>query len=235
MYIIRELPQQIPREELEVLFAAEPATIGHFITQGILSTDIKAHFQDVRAVGTAVTVKMPGADGGILHHAMGCARPGDFLIVDRCGERVTAAMGGAMAYAAKQAGIAGIVIDGHVTDLGELRTYGVPIWSWGASAITTRLKGEEGEFCTTVQCGGVVIHPGDAVVADENGIVVLRPWQVLTLARQAIDFQEREKPHSPGLQTARNFPMWSGPEPSSTPPSSACPEQQHHRSFVSAM
>lgn len=206
MYIIQQLPQQIPREELEVLLAAEPATIGHFITHGILSSDIKAHFQDVRAVGTAVTVRMPGADGGILHHAMGCARPGDFLIVDRCGERVTAAMGGAMAYAAKQAGIAGIVVDGYVTDLGELRSYGVPIWSWGASAITTRVKGEEGEFCTQVQCGGVVVHPGDAVVADENGIVVLRPGQALALARQAIDFQQREKTTLARLANGEKFP-----------------------------
>ena len=157
-------------------------------------------------VGTAVTVRMPGADGGILHYAMGCARPGDFLIVDRCGERVTAAMGGAMAYAAKQAGIAGIVIDGFVTDLGELRQHGVPIWSWGASAITTRLKGDEGEFCTPVQCGGVVIHPGDAVVADENGIVIIKPDQVLTLARRAIEFQENEKITLARLANGEKFP-----------------------------
>lgn len=206
MYIIEELPHQITREELSVLLAAEPATIGHFTTKGILSPRIKAHFQDIRAVGTAVTVRMPGADGGILHYAMGCARPGDFLIVDRCGERVTAAMGGAMAYAARQAGIAGIVIDGYVTDLGELRQHGVPIWSWGASAITTRLKGNEGEFCTPVQCGGVVVHPGDAVVADENGVVIIKPDQVLTLARRAIEFQENEKNTLARLANGEKFP-----------------------------
>lgn len=206
MYIIRELPQQMTEEERSILLAAEPATIGHFITQGILSSDIKAHFQDVRAAGTAVTVRMPGADGGILHYAMGCARPGDFLIVDRCGERVTAALGGAMAYAAKQAGIAGIVIDGFVTDLGELRQHGVPIWSWGASAITTRLKGEEGEFCTTIQCGGVVVRPGDAVLADENGIVVMAPDQALPLARRAIEFQNNEKTTLARLAKGEKFP-----------------------------
>ncbi|MCQ6256669.1 RraA family protein [Pseudomonas sp. Q11] len=210
MYIIKELPQQIATEELSILLAAEPATIGHFVTKGILSAHIKAHFQDIRAVGTAVTVRMPGADGGILHYAMGCARPGDFLIVDRCGERVTAAMGGAMAYAAKQAGIAGIVIDGFVTDLSELRQHGVPIWSWGASAITTRVKGEEGEFCTPVQCGGVVVHPGDAVVADENGIVVITPGQVLPLARRAIAFQENEKITLARLANGEKFPDVTG-------------------------
>lgn len=206
MYIIEALPQQVANEALSVLIAAEPATLGHFITKGILSTRIKAHFQDVRAVGTAITVRMPGADGGILHYAMGCARPGDFLVVDRCGEQVTAAMGGAMAYAAKQAGIAGIIIDGFVTDLGELREHAVPIWSWGASAITTRVKGEEGEFCTVVNCGGVVVHPGDAVIADENGIVILPPEQLLALAQRAIEYQENEKITLARLANGEKFP-----------------------------
>ncbi|HEY1028735.1 MAG TPA: RraA family protein [Pseudomonas sp.] len=206
MYLIEALPEPIEQNVLDVLAAAEPATIGHFITTGILSPRIRAHFPDLRAVGTAVTVKMPGADGGILHYAMGCARPGDFLIVDRCGESVTAAMGGAMAYAARQAGIAGIVIDGYVTDLGEIREHGVPLWSWGASAITTRVKGEEGEFCTTVQCGGVVARPGDAVIADENGIVILPKALALPLARRAIDFQNNEKHTLARLANGEKFP-----------------------------
>jgi len=206
MYIIDALPEPIDQEALAVLLGAEPATIGHFITTGIVNPHIRAHFENVRTVGTAVTVKMPGADGGILHYAMGCARPGDFLVVDRCGERVTAAMGGAMAYAAKQAGIAGIVIDGYVTDLGEIRQHGVPVWSWGASAITTRVKGEEGEFCTPVQCGGVVVHPGDAVIADENGIVILPLGQALALARRAIAFQENEKHTLARLAQGEKFP-----------------------------
>ena len=206
MYIIEALPDAINPEELSVLLRAEPATIGHFITTGIVSPQIRAHFENLRAVGTAVTVKMPGADGGILHYAMGCARPGDFLVVDRCGERVTAAMGGAMAYAAKQAGIAGIIIDGYVTDLGEIRQHGVPVWSWGASAITTRVKGEAGEFCTAVQCGGVVARPGDAVIADENGIVILPPAKALALARRAIEFQENEKHTLARLAKGEKFP-----------------------------
>ncbi|EZH79371.1 4-hydroxy-4-methyl-2-oxoglutarate aldolase [Ectopseudomonas composti] len=206
MYIIEALPEPIEQNALDVLAGAEPATIGHFITIGILNPRIRAHFKNLRCVGTAVTVKMPGADGGILHYAMGCARPGDFLIVDRCGESVTAAMGGAMAYAAKQAGIAGIVIDGYVTDLGELRDHGVPIWSWGASAITTRVKGEEGEFCTPVQCGGVVVHPGDAVIADENGIVILPPTLALPLAQRAIEFQNNEKHTLARLANGEKFP-----------------------------
>ncbi|UVL76709.1 RraA family protein [Pseudomonas putida] len=206
MYIIEALPAPVNAHELEILINAEPATIGHFITHGIPHPEIKAHLQNVRAVGTAVTVRMPGNDGGILHYAMGCARPGDFLVVDRCGERITAALGGAMAYAAKQAGVAGIIVDGYVTDLGELREHGVPVWSRGASAITTRVIGQEGEFCTAIQCGGVIVRPGDAVVADENGIVFLRPGKVVELAQRAIDFQRSEKHTLARLAKGEKFP-----------------------------
>lgn len=206
MYLIHALPAQVDPDILEVLIDAEPATIGHFITHGIPRPEIKAHLQNVRAVGTAVTVRMPGNDGGILHYAMGCVRPGDFLVVDRCGESITAALGGAMAYAAQQAGVAGIIVDGYVTDLGELREHGVPVWSRGASAITTRVVGQEGEFCTAIQCGGVVVCPGDAVVADENGIVFLPPDQMVALARRAIDFQRNEKHTLARLAKGEKFP-----------------------------
>jgi len=213
MYIIEALPAPIPASDLEILRQAEPATIGHFITHGIPHPEIKAHFADVRAVGTAVTVRMPGNDGGILHHAMGCVRPGDFLVVDRCGERITAAMGGAMAYAARQAGVAGIIVDGYVTDLGELREHGVPVWSRGASAITTRVIGLDGEFCTPIHCGGVVVRPGDAVIADENGMVFLRPDQALALARRAIEFQRNEKHTLARLARGEKFPDIVGSRP----------------------
>src|SRR5690606_18215133 len=127
--------------------------------------------------------------GGILHYAMGCVRPGDVLVIDRCGESVTAAFGGAMAYAALQAGVAAIIVDGLVTDLGELRDHGVPIWSRGPSVITTRLLALDGEFCVPVNCGGVTVFPGDAILADENGILVLPPHEIKSAANEAIQFQ----------------------------------------------
>jgi hypothetical protein len=67
----------------------------------------------------------------MVHYAVGQARPGDILVIDRCGDEAIATIGGAVAYAARAAGVVGIVVDGLVTDLGELRAYGVPVWSRG--------------------------------------------------------------------------------------------------------
>lgn len=206
MYLIHPLPEALPPEDLALLRKAEPATIGHFQTTGFMGGDIRAHQPDVRIAGTAVTVRMPGNDGGILHHAMGCVRPGDVLVIDRAGETVTAAFGGAMAYAAKEAGVAGIIVDGLVTDLGELRQHGMPVWSRGPSPITTRLLGIEGEFCGTIHCGGIAVQPGAAVLADENGVLVLDRRAVRAAAQQAIDFQTQEQTTLARLRAGEKFP-----------------------------
>lgn len=206
MYLIHPLPDSIAAPALAYLTRAEPATVGHFRTTGFMDAGIRAHRQDLRVAGTAVTVRMPGTDGGILHYAMGCVRPGDILVIDRCGEAVTAAFGGAMAYAACQAGVAAIIVDGLVTDLGELRQHGLAVWSRGPSVVTTRVLGLDGEFCGPVSCGGVNVHPGDAVLADENGVLVLPREQIQTAAAQAIDFQEREKQTLARLRAGEKFP-----------------------------
>lgn len=206
MYILNTLPPAVSPDDLNLLRQAEPATVGHFQSTGFMHPQIRSHFQDVRIAGTAITVQMPSIDGAIMHHAIGAARPGDVLVIDRCGESTTAAFGGAMAYAAKMAGVAGIVVDGYVTDLGELRQHGVPVWSRGPSPVTTRLLGLNGEFCTSICCGGIMVHPGDAVLADENGVLVLRPKDIRAAATQAIAFQNNEKNTLAQLGQGHKFP-----------------------------
>ena len=206
MYLIHTLPEPVPAPDLALLQRAEPATIGHFRTIGFMEAGIRSHAQDLRVAGTAVTVRMPGIDGGILHYAMGCVRAGDVLVIDRCGESTTAAFGGAMAYAASRAGVAALIVDGLVTDLGELRLHGVPVWSRGPSAVTTRVLGMDGEFCSVITCGGVAVTPGDAILADENGVLVLAREHIRAAAEQAIAFQEQEKHTLARLLAGDKFP-----------------------------
>lgn len=99
-----------------------------------------------------------------------------------------------------------MIVDGRVTDLGELRQYGVPVWSRGSSIVTTRVLGLDGEFCVPVSCGGVVVQPGDAVLADENGVLVLPREHIRDAAEQAIAFQEQEKHTLARLRAGEKFP-----------------------------
>jgi 4-hydroxy-4-methyl-2-oxoglutarate aldolase len=206
VFHLNPLPPQVDPALLDLLLQAEPAVIGHFRYTGFMSPDIKAHFQDRRVVGTAVTIRVPGMDGSMVHYAIGQARKGDFIVMDRCGEMSIASMGGAMAYAAKVIGVAGFIVDGLVTDLGELRQYGVPVWSKGTSAVTVKSLGLGGEFCIPISCGGVAVNPGDAILADENGILVLPPADIEAAAKRAIQMQADEKITLKRLDAGEKYP-----------------------------
>jgi regulator of RNase E activity RraA len=210
MYVLNPLPRQVDRELLDLLVQAEPAVIGHFRYTGFVSPAIRAHFQDRRIAGTAVTLRAPGMDGAMVHYAVGQARPGDVLVIDRCGDEAIATIGGAVAYAARAAGVAGIIVDGLVTDLGELRAYGVPVWSRGTSCVTVKTLGLGGEFCVPVSCGGVGVTPGDAILADENGILVLKKDQIEAAAKRAITMQQDEKPRLARVAKGERLPDING-------------------------
>ena len=210
MYIVNDLPAQISPERIALLLRAEPATIGHVLHTGFMDIGLRGLLPDRRIAGTAVTVRAPGPDCTMVHYALGQVRPGDVLVIDRCGDHRHAATGGAVAYAARKAGVAGIVLDGVVSDIGELRQYGVPVWARGLSTVTTKHMDLGGEFCTPISCGGVSVCPGDAILADENGVLVLRPDQIETAARTAIAMQEAEKDLRRRLDAGEKLPDISG-------------------------
>ena len=194
MFTLNLLPPQIDPALLALLLAAEPATIGHIRHHGFLVPEIRLQLPGYRRVaGTAVTVRSYAADTSIVHYALGKLRPGDFLVVDRSGDTRHALCGGGVAFSAKAAGCVGIVLDGPATDVQELRDYDMPVWARGLSTVTGKPLFEFGEFCTTVSCGGVSVEPGDAVLADENGILVLKPWEIAEAASVAVAMQRDEK------------------------------------------
>ena len=210
MYIVNALPSQIDPALIALLARAEPATIGHVLSAGFMDTGMRGLFPDVRIAGTAVTVRAPGPDCTMVHFALGQVRPGDVLVIDRCGDHRHAATGGAVAYAARKAGVGGIVLDGVVSDLGELRQYGVPIWCRGSSVVTTKHLDLGGEFCTPISCGGVGVRPGDAILADENGVLVLDPTWIEQAANTAIRMQEEEKGLLARIDAGEKLPDISG-------------------------
>lgn len=193
MFVVNQLPPPVEPALLELLQRAEPATIGHFRHTGFMDPGIRALLPDRRIAGTAVTIRCYGADTSIVHYALGQLRPGDVLVMDRAGDLRHAACGGGVAFAARTAGCIGIVIDGMATDIAELREYGIPVWARGLSAVTGKRQFAQGEFCVPVSCGGVAVEPGDAVLADENGVLVMKAHEVTEAAERAIGMQEAEK------------------------------------------
>lgn len=210
MFVLNELPPQLPKELTDLLAKAEPATIGHFLDFGFADPELRALLPDKRIAGTVVTCRFAGIDGSIMHYALGQLRPGDVLVVDRAGDRRHAACGGGVAFAARAAGALGIIIDGPATDIGEIRDYGLPVWARGLSAVTSKRTYTHGEFCVPVNIGGVPVMPGDAVLADENGILFLKPHMVESIAKRGIEMQAAEGPRLQRVAKGERLPDING-------------------------
>ena len=127
--------------------------------------------------GQALTAQTMVGDNGTLHYALTKAWPGAVLIVDARGHEETAVWGGILVAAALARKISAVVIDGAVRDVAELRDSGVAVY---ARAVVPNgpHKGFGGSVNTPIQCGGVPVDPGDIVVGDEDGVVVIRPDQL---------------------------------------------------------
>ena len=185
-YEVEPMAAQISAEVIALLEQTETATLGHWRHWGFCDRRIQPLLRGRRVAGTAVTVAIPSADSTLLHHALGLLRPGDILVVDRLGDDRHACWGGGVTIAAKAAGAKAGVVDGPCTDLEEVEASDFPLWSRGIAPITTRIYDLGGMLNKPVSIGGVVVMPGDAVLCDESGVVVLPPKEAEAEARRAI-------------------------------------------------
>lgn len=123
--------------------------------------------------GVALTVKAAIADNGMFHKAISMARPGDVIVVNACGDTNHSVCGDVMYRYAQTKQIAGFVVDGSVRDVDYLQEHDFPVYAIG---MTPRgpYKHALGEINTDIACGGQVVHAGDLIVGDEDGLVVVR-------------------------------------------------------------
>jgi 4-hydroxy-4-methyl-2-oxoglutarate aldolase len=168
----------VPAEVLADLKQIAPATIGHMLEHEFMDPELRPIISRFSFAGPAITVRAHGTDSAILHYAIDMAEPGDVIIVDRLGDRRYACWGGGVSVGAHVAGVVGAVVDGMLTDRIEIEDLHFPVFGRGISPLTTRAPGLTGELNVPVRCGGIIVNPGDIVLADDDGIVVLPPARV---------------------------------------------------------
>ncbi len=167
-------PSDLDDGLLQQLRELSVPTLGHYIENGALDPGIRAAVVPARFVGRAVTVRTIAPDSALVHKAVGMLSPGDVLVIDMGGDTRHAPVGEVVTLGAKLRGAAAIVIDGPCTDVVELGVLGLPVFSRGSSCLTTKLLGiDGGGINIPVSCGGVSVNPGDIVIGDENGVLVL--------------------------------------------------------------
>jgi RraA family protein len=122
--------------------------------------------------GPACTVKVFPGDNLMVHKALDVARPGDVVVVDSAGSTMNAVLGDLISTKAKHRKIQGFVIDGLVRDLPDIVKLDFPVFARGVTPIGPLHRGP-GEINFPICCGGVVVNPGDVIVADAAGVVVV--------------------------------------------------------------
>jgi regulator of RNase E activity RraA len=210
MFIVNEMPAQIDAGLVELLERVEVATIGHVLHSGFVDPALRAVLPNKRVAGTAVTLRIPNADSALLHYLTAHVRPGDIVLIDRCGDTRHACWGGVITNAMKLAGVKAGVVDGPATDFSEIAKVDMPMWCRGPSPITTKILGLEGAMNVPVSVGGQVVNPGDAVLCDESGVVVLAPAEARAIAERAIKMQEDEIVLLERLRNGEKLPDISG-------------------------
>ena len=192
MFTVEQMPAQIPARWLRQLADVSTGTIGHFRDKGFMDCGIAARLAGHRIVGTAVTIKLTVPDSIITHYALKHLRVGDVLVFERGDDQNVACWGGMTSAAAAKLGVAGVVIDGAGHDVAAAAKVGLPIWCRRISAVTTRYRKLGGALNAPVICGGVLVSPGDAILADDNGVLVISPDEVEETVAQAKNFDAKK-------------------------------------------
>ncbi|PWJ15891.1 RraA family protein [Jannaschia seohaensis] len=186
-YVIGDAPPPLDPALIETLKQCETTMLGHILYWGAMDTGIRVNKGfGPRIAGRALTVQIPGPCSVMLHYAVGLAQPGDILVIDRLGDTRHACLGDGVAAAAMRQGIIGAIIDGPCTDGEELAELGFPVWCRGVSPMTTRMADLGGRAQVPVSVGGVPVLPGDAILADADGVYAMQADEAARVADIAL-------------------------------------------------
>jgi len=155
------------------LAAMDTATLHESGAVTTMNADMRLLSGSRRLAGPALTILCPPGDNLMLHIAVARARPGDILVA-QCHDPGYGVWGEVLTVAAIARGIAGLVVDGSVRDLAAIRALDFPVLGRG-TCLRGTVKNTVGAIAVPITCGGAPVWPGDIVVGDESGVVVVRP------------------------------------------------------------
>ena len=164
-----------PDPELIAKFAKIPvANIGDEMSRIACMAARIRPYNSAPLAGPAFTVNARAGDNLMLHRAIDMAEPGDVIVVDGKGDLANALIGENMAMWAENRGVGGFVIDGAVRDVESLATLKIPVYAAGAQP-NGPYKYGPGEINVPITCGTLLVRPGDIVIGDGDGVVVINP------------------------------------------------------------
>ena len=184
------------------------ATISDVLGPGhVMHPSVRALRPGMRLLGAAYTLKLPPADNLGMHVAVREAKVGDVIVAEQSGGALGAPVGEIMAMAAMHKGLAGIVLNGAVRDAEKLRSEPWPVFAACIYAQQCRKDGPAW-LQTTIDCAGVTVHPGDLIVGDDDGVVVVPFSSVATVAQEVVKKMEKESLRIASIAQGFISPAW---------------------------
>ena len=173
---IRKIPSatQADPKILAVLREIPVSALSDNMHRNIGTVGLQPYHRPVKQTmaGTAVTARSRAGDNLTYLRALEFCRPGDVLVIDGGGDLLNAAVGGILSFYAAHIGLHGVVVDGAIRDVAEIREREFPVYARG---VTHRgpYKDGPGEINVTISIGGMVVNPGDIIVGDQDGLLAI--------------------------------------------------------------
>ncbi|MDK3024125.1 RraA family protein [Cupriavidus taiwanensis] len=200
--------ERVPADIVTRAAAFQPAILSDVGgRRGALHGRIRALRPTMKVAGPAFTVEVRPGDNLMIHAALALAQPGDVLVVDGKGDQTSALMGTIMMHAARQRGLAGVVIDGAVRDSLELEAMQFPVFSVGTNP-NGPTKEVGGRIGHPISVGGVTVNPGDYICGDADGLVVVERDKIEALLDAAARKEEAESMRIAQIKEGNTTAPW---------------------------
>ena len=190
--VIRNI-QRTQAELIETLGAQGSATVSEAQNRlGLMQPYLRPIFPTARVAGSAITVLCHPGDNLMIHAAIEVCRPGDVLVVATTSPSTCGMFGELMGTSCQTHGIRGLIVDAGIRDVADLTTMQFPVWAKAISA-QGPLKAVPGSVNVPIVCAGVNVRPGDIVVGDVDGVVIVPREQAAEVARLGQERVAREE------------------------------------------